>query len=294
MNEPAAVFDPDAPDPGDDPGDARASRGFPDARTVAFSLMFAGVAATALILSPVTLFALMLALCIASAGELYRSVRRAGARPIPLAGFAAIGGVFALAYHGPDALLGGIPAVAAAVAGVSLVAMIALRRVDGALAGAASTVAVALVVGVLGSFVVTIRQVESGFRVALTFALMVAAGDVAASLAGRRFGSRPLAPSIGPDKTWGGLAGGTAGVMIAAAVAGASIQAPITMSRAMMLGVLVAVALPLGDLSGAMIVRDGPPPRSAGFFGRGGVLDRIDGLLFAAPIFYFAYRAMVR
>lgn len=289
MNEPALPFDPDTPSAHD--SSARSSL---TPQTVGFVLLLVGVAAIALSVSSVALLVLMLILCVASAGELFRMVRRMGGRPIPLVGFAVIGGVFALAYDGADALLGGIPAVAAAAAAVSLVVVVLQGRVEGALAGVATTTAISLAIGVLGSFVVAIRQVPGGFRVALTLAMMVVLGDLAASIVGRRFGTRPLAPSIGPDKTWQGLGAGTAGILLGAVIAGATLDAPITMTRALMLGILVAIAVPLGDLSGAMIVRDGPRPRTAELLGRGGVLDRIDGLLFAAPIFYFAYRAMVR
>lgn len=265
----------------------------PDARTTAMACAFAGVAASALLIAPIALLILMLAVTIAAAGELYRTVRRGGGMPLPIAGFAAIGALFWLAYDGADTLLGGAPAVAAGVGGIALVVFVLRGRIDGALSGAASTAGVALSIGVLGAFVVALRQTGGGFRATLAFAAMIAAGDVGASLAGRRFGSRPLAPSVGSHKTWEGLAGGTAGVFVAAALAGAFIGDPITMSRALLLGALVAVAAPLGDLSTAMLMRDAPRPRMD-VFGRGGILDRIDALLFAAPVFYFAYRAMIR
>ena len=271
--------------------DGRAS--LPDTRTAAAAALFAGAAALALALGPVALTVFVFALAITAAGELYRIVRRGGGALVPLVGFAGIAALFALAYDGAETLLGGAPAVAAAVAAVALVVFVLRGRIEGALPGVAATTGIALAVGVLGAFVVALRRVDGGFRVTLAFALMVAIGDVTASLAGRRFARRPLAASIGPSKTWEGLAGGTVGVFAAAAIAGALAGGPVTMSRALVLGTLVAIAAPLGDLSTAMIMRDAPRPRMD-VFGRGGILDRIDALLFAAPIFYFAYRAMVR
>lgn len=286
MNEPAVPREPQPPVAG-------AARAPFDARTAGLAATFAGVAAIALAVSSVTLLILMLALSITAAGELYRVVLRGGGSPVPLAGFAAIAALFALAYDGADTLLAGAPAVAAAVAGVSLVVYVLRGRIEGALSGVAATTGIALAIGVLGSFVIALRRSEGGFRITLAFALMIAAGDAAASLAGRRFGSRALAPSVGPDKTWEGLAGGTAGVFAAAIIAGAVMGEPVTMSNAILLGTLVAVAAPLGDLASTMITRDSPRPRMD-VFGRGGIIDRVDALLFAAPIFYFAYRAMVR
>ncbi|MGH2830733.1 MAG: phosphatidate cytidylyltransferase, partial [Actinomycetota bacterium] len=70
---------------------------------------------------------------------------------------------------------------------------------------------------------------------------------------------------------------------------------PFTGSRALVLAVIVAVAAPLGDLAESALKHDAgiaEPP--GGVTPYGSVLDRLDGLLFAAPAFYLAYRAMIR
>lgn len=262
---------------------------------VGVGVALGAVAVAALVVSPVTLFALVLGLCLVALGELYRIVRRLGAVPMPVVGFAAIGGLFALAYRGPETLLAGLPGVTAAAVVAALVVPVARARVAGSLATVASTVSCAVYVGVGGAFIVAMRGAPGGFRVTLAFGLMVCLNDAFAFFAGRAFGRRPMAPSISPDKTWEGAAGGAAATVAVAAIAAWRLDPPFDLPRAMLLAALVAVAVPLGDLAESALKRDaGVKDSGEALRGHGGVLDRLDGLLFAAPVFYLAYRAMVR
>ena len=117
---------------------------------------------------------------------------------------------------------------------------------------------------------------------------LVAAADVGAFFAGRAFGRHKLAVKVSPGKTWEGVAGGLLAVAIAAA-AGAiwfGTSVPLTVAAA----VFVAAFSVLGDLTISMLKRAAGLKDSGSIFpGHGGVLDRIDSLLAALPLFILVF-----
>jgi phosphatidate cytidylyltransferase len=95
-----------------------------------------------------------------------------------------------------------------------------------------------------------------------------------------------MAPSISPNKTWEGAAGGAALAIIVGACVSA--MAPWTMSAALTLGLCAAVLAPLGDLCESMFKRSlGLKDMGRTLPGHGGLLDRLDGLLFVLPATYY-------
>jgi len=126
------------------------------------------------------------------------------------------------------------------------------------------------------------------------------AGDIAALYVGRNFGSHKLAPKLSPGKTWEGSAASLAGSMLVAAIVfwigGAlsdrgnmvlHIQEPLW--QLMLLAVIVNAAAQLGDLLESAIKR-GADVKDSGTMlpGHGGILDRIDALLLATPVLWYA------
>jgi phosphatidate cytidylyltransferase len=118
----------------------------------------------------------------------------------------------------------------------------------------------------------------------LMLAGLVSAADIGAYFAGRRFGRHKLAPQISPGKTWEGVLGGAVSVMLVAY----GIAATFGFSRAgfVVLSAVVFVASVVGDLTESLYKR-GAGLKDSGFIlpGHGGVLDRIDSLLAAAPFY---------
>lgn len=147
------------------------------------------------------------------------------------------------------------------------------------------TVLFGLWLGGLASFAVLLRALESGAAAVLLVVIAAAAGDVFAYLVGSLAGRHRLAPSVSPHKTWEGLAGG----VVAAAIVGALVL-PLAVpgglaSLGALLGALVALAAFLGDLCESLIKRDlGVKDLGSVLPGHGGVLDRVDGILFALPV----------
>ena len=156
------------------------------------------------------------------------------------------------------------------------------RPGDGAGRGMRAALAVSLWVGAPLAHALWLR--ERGALWLLAPLLIIWAQDIAAFFAGRALGRRPLAPRLSPAKTWEGAAAGLAAGL---AVAGA-LAVPLHVPATVLLPVaaVVAVAGQLGDLyESGWKRRAGRKDSGALLPGHGGMLDRIDSLLFALPLF---------
>jgi phosphatidate cytidylyltransferase len=100
-----------------------------------------------------------------------------------------------------------------------------------------------------------------------------------------------MAPTTSPGKTWEGFAFGTIATVFVTFVALYK-QDFLTIGESIVLGVVIAVAAPLGDLFESLLKRDAGVKDSGRLMGaHGGMLDRLDAFLFAAPAAYFAILA---
>jgi phosphatidate cytidylyltransferase len=125
------------------------------------------------------------------------------------------------------------------------------------------------------------------------FMLMVTvfSSDTAQYYSGRAFGRRPLAPAVSPKKTIEGAIGGFVAGGLVHAVVGAWWMPAMPVGLRAVVGVLIVMLGICGDLFESMLKRSaGVKDSSALIPGHGGVLDRIDALLFAAPIYYVVLR----
>jgi phosphatidate cytidylyltransferase len=156
-----------------------------------------------------------------------------------------------------------------------------------------ATVLGAAWIGLGLAHVVLVRAISEHGRLALfTAVIAVFAGDTAAFVAGRLLGRHRLAPTISPGKTWEGFVAGTAATMFVAFVALYK-QHYLTVGESLVLGALIAIAAPVGDLFESALKRDMEVKDSGRLLaGHGGMLDRIDALLFAVPAAYYLLRAL--
>jgi phosphatidate cytidylyltransferase len=160
----------------------------------------------------------------------------------------------------------------------------------------------AVYVGWLLSAFILLRQLETplrdgplaplGLQPGAAWVMLVLAitwiQDSAAFFVGRSLGRTPMAPILSPKKTWEGFAGGMAGSILAALLATAILGLPISPVAATLIGAAAGVAGPLGDLGESLIKRQiGVKDSGAIIPGHGGVLDRMDSLLFTAPVVYY-------
>jgi len=125
----------------------------------------------------------------------------------------------------------------------------------------------------------------------LLLLLILAQGnDVAQYVWGRIFGRHRIAPSVSPNKTVEGFAGGLATTTIVAGLIG-PLLSPLSLPMALAAGALMAVSGFFGDLTVSAVKRDiGIKDTGTLIPGHGGVLDRIDSLIFAAPLFFHFMR----
>jgi len=173
------------------------------------------------------------------------------------------------------------------------------KRLDGAMVDWALTMAISIYLGWPTSFLLLLRGYtpgtfqHGGFIVLPTGAwwlLVVLLGvwgfDGAAFFSGRYFGRHKLAPEISPSKTWEGVVGGLV-LSIAAALVLTVVPLHVPWYFAILLGVLVGMAATLGDLAESLIKRQTHVKDSGQIMpGHGGMLDRIDSLLFATIVVY--------
>ena len=156
----------------------------------------------------------------------------------------------------------------------------------------AATVLGAAWVGLCLAHVVLLREIPHDGKLA-TFTVLIAvwAGDISAFFAGRLIGRHKLAPALSPGKTWEGFLFGTATTIFVAFVALYK-EDYLSIPQSILLGAVIAVAAPLGDLFESALKRDMQVKDSGRLLAaHGGVLDRIDSLLFAAVASYYLLRA---
>ena len=132
---------------------------------------------------------------------------------------------------------------------------------------------------------VSLRQhPESGMMHVLALFAVVWANDIGAYVFGRTIGGAKLAPKISPNKTWAGVVGGL-GCGIAAAAAMATAASGMSVMLAILLALVIGAASQAGDLFESWIKRRFEVKDSGRLIpGHGGVLDRVDGVLAAAPL----------
>lgn len=153
----------------------------------------------------------------------------------------------------------------------------------------AINVASALYLGFMLSHFVTLRERPNGMNWVIFAFGMTWIGDTSAYFVGSALGRRKLWPRISPKKTWEGLAGEVVACMIAGPLLGGWLVG-INVWQGLVIGVLVAVLGTFGDFAVSLVKRMAKAKDSSQLIpGHGGILDRLDSLLFTFPLIaYFA------
>jgi phosphatidate cytidylyltransferase len=230
-----------------------------------------------------------------AAAEFFVSVRRVGYRPATLLGLAAVVGLSLAAFwKGIEAY----PAVLALYVVAGFLWYLVDADGERPTPNFAITSLGVLWVGALGSFAALMLSVPvHGTGLLLGAVVTTAAYDVGGFAIGRTTGQSRLAPHISPNKTWEGLIGGMiVAILVATVIFGFIGVAPwdVDTIDAVLLGIVVAVAAPLGDLAQSLIKRD-LATKDMGHLlpGHGGLMDRFDGMVFALPAVYYLARIVV-
>jgi len=190
-------------------------------------------------------------------------------------------------------LYGGLAWVGAlcvgALLGAFLVEMAVARSLDGAADRVGRMFMGMAYIGLLLPWVALVRRLDQG--VALIFLLLAATwlGDTGAFFSGKALGRHKMAPLLSPNKTWEGMLGGLLASMLGALAVGLIAGVDLPWYLLMALGGLVDIAGVLGDLAESLMKRTWGVKDSGSIMpGHGGILDRIDSVLFSAPVLYLA------
>jgi phosphatidate cytidylyltransferase len=261
------------------------------AQRVGTALVALPLLLAALVAGPPWLGFALLALALAlGLHEFYALVSARGIRPLRLAGALAACALFL------DVVAPAWLPVPCGPLGVLLLLAALLPRglgQDAVAAGAATLLGAAylgVLGGTIGALLVIEPAVEGGFRIVLLLGILVLA-DTFAFFVGHAVGRHRLAPGISPGKTiegaLGGLAGGVAGAFLIRQL-GLPWLPPL---HAVGLGITVAALGIAGDLLESLLKRwAGAKDSGALFPGHGGMLDRLDSLLFGAPVLYYYFQ----
>ncbi|MBI2855761.1 MAG: CDP-archaeol synthase, partial [Chloroflexi bacterium] len=154
----------------------------------------------------------------------------------------------------------------------------------------AYTAAGAMYMGWTLSLALVLRQESQGLEWVLLALLGTYATDTGAFFLGRSLGRRAMAPTISPGKTWEGAVGGFltgAGAVVALAT---FLDLPISLWQGAVLGVLVGTLAQVGDLVESIIKRTAGVKDSGGLIpGHGGMLDRLDSVVFVLVVVYYFF-----
>ncbi len=215
--------------------------------------------------------------------ELVLMGRRAGYQPSPFLSLAVVAVLVAGSLSSMTHLRW--PAVTAAVM-LAFAGQIFRPEAQRSLADWALTLAGSLYVGVLAGYLVAVRDLPQGLGWIMWTLFATWANDTAAYFVGKGLGRRAFAPHVSPRKTWEGSVGGWVFCALVSAGIGVYLGQPWWVSLA--LGLVLGLMATLGDLAVSFLKRRvGVKDSSTLIPGHGGMLDRMDSLLFTAVVMYY-------
>lgn len=244
----------------------------------------------ALVLAGGALFTAVAAVALAFAG--YEFFRAAGFDRSPGAALGvALCAAAAIAVDAGDGWPQGL--VAATVA-LPLLWPVFAARTETALRDWSVVAGGALYVGWLGAHLVLVRDLPDGRDWLLLGLFSIFATDTGAYFIGRAFGRRKMAPVVSPKKTWEGGAGGWACGFATVLALNAAFGLDAPPAAILGLAALLPVVAELGDLAESALKRSMAVKDMGGVLpGHGGLVDRLDSILFAVPMLYYWVRWVV-
>lgn len=224
--------------------------------------------------------------------------KRVGAKPDVVVGYASTAALLvSFFYNAPDLILVIVPALVIAALAAEMLRGGPFEKM---ILSVGSTVLGVLYVAMLGGFLIAVRTgfaapapgYTTSYSVSthlLSFFFLVLMGsDTGAYYTGRAFGRHKLAPKISPGKTWEGAVGGMLASLLMAALAHYWFFPELSLRAALPLAAVLNVLGVVGDLTESALKRGANAKDAANILpGHGGFLDRLDSLLFNAPVIYY-------
>jgi phosphatidate cytidylyltransferase len=221
--------------------------------------------------------------------ELYGLLHRW--RPVDVVGYAALAAMVLGARYGS---LRDVTEVALAAVPILFLAVLARGNAGGATVAIAGTLLGVYWVGFAFAHAELARELPvHGKSLVLDIAVGTFLGDTGAYIGGRLFGRMPLAPSVSPNKTVEGLFCGGLIAILSVYLAAENSSLWLTHGDALLLGLMIAILGPIGDLFESLVKRDAGAKDAGRLFGaHGGALDRLDGVMFTIVGAYYIYLAL--
>lgn len=262
-------------------------RNLPAAVGVAAALV--AVLLGAMWLGPAATLLLVIVLALVAVVELYNAMRMAGLRPAALLGIVATAAAPAVAFYRGDAAM---PLIIGLTVVFGSLWYLVGADTERPVLNLSLTMMGILWIGGLASFAGLMLRFDGGAGIELLLAAIIitVASDTMAYIGGRAYGARPF-HSASPNKTWEGTITGFLGAVFAGFAIGVTDMGSLwdgNLVPAMALGAVVGILAPIGDLAESVVKRDlGVKDMGHLLPGHGGVLDRVDALLFALPGAYY-------
>ncbi len=220
--------------------------------------------------------------------EFYRMAHARGFHPNRALGMVLGALVVAEFYHQPAPGPGTVLLITAATVLVLTARLLSPRPVDGAVEDIASTLLGIFYVALLFAFQVSIRAGMHGKQWLVFLYFVIWASDIGAYSIGIPFGKHRLYEKVSPKKSIEGLIGALTAAAGMALLSKVWFMPPVGTGEAIALGLVLALVGTVGDLAESLFKRAAGVKDSGGIIpGHGGVLDRMDSMLFAAPVLYF-------
>ena len=242
-------------------------------------------------LPPAYFTAFVLAAAAVGQYEFYRMARARGAHPLLTLGIA-LGALIVLEFHHPLLPeMGRFFPVAAGMLLIMVARLFSPRPVDGALEDVASTFLGAFYVAMLFAFQVAIHTGADGKQWLVFLYFIIWASDIGAYSIGIPFGKHRLFEKVSPKKSIEGFIGALVASAAMALLCRAWFMPPIGMGEVVGIALVLTVVGTIGDLAESLLKRAAGVKDSGGLIpGHGGILDRMDSMLFAAPVLYYYLR----
>lgn len=221
--------------------------------------------------------------------EFWMLARRRSLKPDVVTGSVFAAGVFTVCCL--DALDLMLPVLLAFTVATLAAAMMRGAPFDQMLASAGATTLGVFYVAALGGHLTAVRvgfPAPVAAKLLSFFFLVLMGSDTAAYYTGRAIGRHKLAPDISPGKTWEGAVGGFLASLAAAVVAHYWFFPELKLTAALPLAAVMNILGVVGDLTESALKRGAGAKDAANILpGHGGLLDRLDSLLFNAPVLYY-------